>query len=186
MSSGTTGATGLAGRYATALFGLAEAEKQFDQVADDLNVLGTMIRENDDLGRLMRSPVTSRVEQGHALAKIMEKSSMCELTRRFVGVVADNRRLLALPDMIRSYLGILAAYRGEATAEVISARKLTKKQLNDIAASLKTALGTKVSVSTGVDPSLLGGLMVKVGSRMVDSSLRTKLQRLQLAMMGVK
>ncbi len=186
MSSGTTGATGLAGRYATALFGLAEAEGLLDQVADDLNALAAMIRENDDLGRLVRSPVVSRIEQGRAMAGIMEKSSMCELTRRFVGVVANNHRLPALQDMILSYMGILSAHRGEATAEVISASKLTKKQLNDVTASLKKALGTKVSVSNEVDPGLLGGLMVKVGSRMVDSSLRTKLQRLQLAMMGVK
>ncbi len=186
MSSETTGATGLAGRYATALFDLAQAEKSLDKVAGDLTELGAMIRTSDDLYRLVRSPVLSRAEQGRAIAKLMEKAGMDELTRRFVGVVAENRRLFALPSMIFSYLRILAKHRGEAAAEVISARKLTGKQLDKVGYSLKKALSSKVTLDARVDPSLLGGLIVKVESRMFDSSLRTKLQQLRLAMIGVK
>ena len=179
------GATGLAGRYATALFDLAETEKQLDRVADDLGALAAMIESSADLKRLIRSPVISRDDQGRAMAEVLDKAGMSELVRNFVGVVAGNRRLFALPSMIAGYRSLLAARRGEATAEVVSARALTKKQLEAIAARLKKAIGTTVAVSTKVDAGLLGGLVVKVGSRMVDSSLRTKLQRLRFAMKGV-
>lgn len=179
------GATGVAGRYATALFDLAESEKQFDRVADDLGQLASMIGASADLKRLIRSPVISRDDQGRAMAEVLKKANMSELTRNFVGVVARNRRLFALPSMIAAYQSLLASHRGEATAEVVSARELTKKQLEAIAGQLKKAIGTKVAVSTKVDAGLLGGLVVKVGSRMFDSSLRTKLQRLRFAMKGI-
>ena len=185
MSSKTTGATGLAGRYAAALFDLAEAEKLLDQAAEDLGTLGDMIGESDDLRRLIRSPVISREDQNRAIGTIMERAGICDLIRRFVGVVTQNRRLFALPDMILAYVNILARHRGEATAEVVSAKALTEKQFTDIGDSLKKAIGSKITVDAKVDPDLLGGLVVKVGSRMVDSSLRTKLQQLRLAMKGV-
>ena len=179
------GATGVAGRYATALFDLAESEKQLDRVADDLGQLAAMIGASADLKRLIRSPVISRDDQGRAMAEVLKKADMSELTCNFVGVVARNRRLFALPSMIAAYQSLLAARRGEATAEVVSARELGKKQLDAIASQLKKAIGTKVAVSTKVDAGLLGGLVVKVGSRMFDSSLRTKLQRLRFAMKGI-
>ena len=185
MASKTTGATGLAGRYAAALFDLAEAEKLLDQAAEDLIRLGQMIDDSDDLKRLIRSPVVSRDDQNRAIAALMEKAGICDLIRRFVGVVTQNRRLFALPDMILAYVSLLARRRGEATAEVVSAKELTESQFTAIGDSLKKAIGTKVAVSATVDPELLGGLVVKVGSRMVDSSLRTKLQQLRLAMKGV-
>jgi len=119
------------------------------------------------------------------MAALMEKAAMGELTRRFVGVVAENRRLFVLPDMIAAYGALLAAHRGEARVEVISARTLTEKQLTAIGAALKKAVGGRVAVDEKVDPGLLGGLIVRVGSRMVDSSLATKLQRLGLAMKGI-
>ena len=118
------------------------------------------------------------------MAAILEKAGAGGLSRRFVGVVAENGRLFALPGMIAAYKSILAARRGEATAEVTSAKALTDGQLKKIVAALKAAVGTKVAVEARVDPDLLGGLVVKVGSRMVDSSLRTKLQHLRLAMRG--
>lgn len=186
MSSKTIGATGLAGRYAKALFELAQAEDQLDRVAGDLKDLNAMIGESGDLLRLIGSPVLSRKEQGKAMARLVEKAEMCDLTRRYVGVVAENRRLFALPAMILAYLHMLAAHRGEATAEVVSAMKLTDKQMDAVGASLKKAVGSEVAIDAHVDPGLLGGLIVKVGSRMVDSSLRTKLQQLRLAMIGAR
>ncbi len=186
MSSGTLGSTGLAGRYVTALFALAEESKQLDRVAGDLKDLGAMIRASDDLFRVIRSPIMTRDEQGKALERLMNKAKMCDLSRRFVGVVVHNRRLFSLPSMIHAFLRSMAESRGETTAEVTSAKALSEKQLKDIAASLKKAVGGKVVVETSVNADLLGGLIVKVGSRMVDSSLSTKLQQLRLAMIGVK
>jgi len=181
----TVQSTGLAGRYAAAIFELAEAEKALDAVADDLAVFGRMIEASDDLRRLVRSPVVSRDEQEKAVLAIADKAGMNKLTQNFVGVIAQNRRLFALPDMIGAYHAILASHRGEATVEVVSAKELTDAQLNALSGALKKAVGSKVTVDAKIDPGLLGGLIVKVGSRMVDSSLRTKLQQLHLAMKGV-
>ena len=185
MSAEMIGATGLAGRYATALFDLAESDKLLDKVAQDLRGLGKMIRGSDDLTRLIRSPVISREDQGRAIAAILQKAKMCELTCRFVGVVAGNRRLFTLPAMISAYQTLLASHRGEATAEVVSTKPLTKPQQDRIGRALKKAIGSDVAIDARVDEGLLGGLVVKVGSRMVDSSLRTKLQQLGFAMKGM-
>jgi len=185
VSSDVIGATGLAGRYATALFELAKSDKQLDQVADDLSVLAQMLNESDDLNRLIRSPVISRDNQGSAMAAVMEAAKISDLSRKFIGLVAQNRRLFALPAMIRAFQSLLNILRGESTAEVVSAKKLTAKQLKAIEDSLKSATGTNVSVDASVDESLLGGLIVKVGSRMVDSSLKTKLNQLRFSMKGV-
>ena len=185
MSSDVIGATGLAGRYATALFELADADKQLDQVADDLSVLAQMLDESDDLNRLIRSPVISRDAQSAAMTAVMEAAEISELSRKFIGLVAQNRRLFALPAMIKGYQSLLNALRGESTAEVVSAKKLTDSQLAAIKDTLKSATGTNVSVDASVDESLLGGLIVKVGSLMVDSSLKTKLNQLRFSMKGV-
>lgn len=184
MPSETTGATGLSGRYATALFELADDEKALDTTATDLVALGSLIGESRDLAELIRSPVVSREDQGRAMAAILYKAGMSPLTQRFVGVVAENGRLSALPAMISAYQTLLAEHRGQISAEVVSAQALNEKQLNTIKDSLKKAMGSQVAVDAHVDPGLLGGLIVKVGSRMIDSSLRTKLQRLRLAMRG--
>jgi len=185
VSAETIGATGLAGRYATALFGLAEADKLLDKVADDLGRLSRMIADSADLLRLIRSPAISRQDQGKAMAAVLDKAGMCDLTQKFIGTVASNRRLFALPTMISAYLTLLAASRGEATAEVVSAKPLTKKQRDQISGSLKKAIGSDVAMNIKVDESLLGGLVVKIGSRMIDSSLKTKLQQLGFAMKGM-
>ncbi len=185
MSSETIGTTGLAGRYAAALYDLAEAGDLLDKVAGDLHSLLAMIKASDDLFRLIRSPTFSRQDQMRALVELANKAKMHVLSQRFIGVVALNRRLYALPSMITAYHNLLAKRRGEATAQVISAQKLTEKQLKTLAASLKKALGTKVAVEAHVDADLLGGLIVKVASRMVDSSLRTQLQQLRFAMKGI-
>jgi F-type H+-transporting ATPase subunit delta len=184
LPSQTTGTTGLAGRYATALFQLAEADASLDEVADDLNSLGNMIEDSDDLRRLIRSPALSRHAQGNAMAAVAERAGLCDLVRRFVGVLAHNRRLFAVPDTIAAYQALWAAHRGEETAEVISASQLSDKQMSALTESLKKAMGVDVAVNARVDPGLLGGLVVQVGSRMVDSSLATKLQSMRLAMKG--
>ena len=185
MSSDKSGASGLAGRYASALFDLAEADKQLDAVTGDLDSLSAMIGESEDLRRLLSSPVISRDDQSKTMSVIADKADFNDLTSNFIGVVTGNRRLFVLPAIISAFRDILSAHRGEATAEVVSAAELSEKQLTDLGDSLKAAIGSKVSIDASVDPELLGGLVVKVGSRMVDSSLRTKLQQLRLAMIGV-
>jgi F-type H+-transporting ATPase subunit delta len=185
VSAESIGATGLAGRYATALFDLAEADKQLDRVSKDLGQLGKMIADSADLIRLIRSPAISREDQGRAMAAILKKAKMSTLTQNFIGTVAKNRRLFALPVMIAAYHNLLAKHRGESTAEVVSAGPLTKKQIEKIGRSLKKAIGSKIAIDAKVDPGLLGGLIVKIGSRMVDSSIRTKLTQLRLSMKGI-
>lgn len=178
------GDTGVAARYALALFELADEQRKLDQVADDLRSLDSMIAENDDLQRLVRNPVVSRAESGRALAALLESAGADQLTRNFIGLVAANRRLFALSAMIRGYLAELAERRGEVTAEVTSAQQLSPAQTESLEAALRSALGGKVALSVDVDPTLIGGLVVKVGSRMVDSSLKTQLQKMKLAMKG--
>lgn len=182
MASDTTGTTGLAGRYATALYELAEEQGALDKVADDLRTLSSMIEGSADFKRMIRSPVLSRVAQGKALNAILERAQASELTKKFAGVLAANRRLFTLPDVITGYLAILAGRRGEVTAQVSSAQPLTPRQLADLEAQLRRIAGGKVAVEPKVDPSLLGGLVVRLGSRMIDSSLRTKLQQMRLAL----
>jgi len=182
VASDIAGASGLSGRYATALYDLADAEKVLDQVAEDLTAIGSMIDVSADLERLIRSPVITRDDQVAAVDAVLEKAEISDLTRRFVGTVAHNRRLFALRTMIKQFHGLLAARRGELTAEVTSAHKLTDKQRKAIESGLEKAMGSKVAVDAQVDESLLGGLMVKVGSRMIDSSIKTKLQQLRLSL----
>jgi F-type H+-transporting ATPase subunit delta len=179
------GSGGLAARYAAALFELADERKETDRVADDLAQLKAMIAGSDDLRALLRSPVLTREEQGRAMAAVLERAGACDIVRRFVGVVGENRRLFALPHMIEQFLAELAARRGEMRAEVVAARPLNEQQQRALAEAIRRSVGGQVSIDVKVDPAIIGGLIVKVGSRMIDSSLRTKLQRLQLAMKGV-
>lgn len=183
MPSETIGV--IAERYAAALFDLADSQGALDQVAGDLKTLNAMIRASADLGRLLDSPVLSRADQGKAIAALAQAAGFSTLTRNFLGLAAQNRRLFALPGMIGAYLARLAARRGEIAASVASAAALTPAQLDALTTTLKTTFGASVELDVKVDPSLLGGLVVKVGSRMVDSSLKTKLQHLKLAMKGV-
>ena len=185
MASEGTGVSGLADRYAAALFDLADERKALDQVADNLRQLRVMLTDSADLRRLVRSPILSRVEQGQAIGALGERAGFDVLTRNFLGLVAQNRRLFAVPGMIDAFLARLASRRGEVTAEVTAAQELTPAQLAAVNEQLRKAMGSKIAVEVRVDPSLLGGLVVKVGSRMGDASLRSKLHRLQLAMKGV-
>jgi F-type H+-transporting ATPase subunit delta len=180
-----TGAGGLAARYAAALFELADTHKEIDRVAGDLADLKAMIAGSDALRALVRSPILSRDEQGRAMAAVLQQAGTSDLVRKFVGLVARNRRLFALSQMIEEFLAELARRRGEMRAEVTAAKPLNEQQQASLAEAIRRSVGGKVAVDVKVDPALIGGLVVKVGSRMVDSSLRTKLQRLQLAMKGV-
>ena len=184
MASKGTGVSGLADRYAAALFGLADERRALDQVADDLRQLRALLGESTELRRLVRSPILSRADQGRAITAVADRAGLTPLTRNFLGLVAQNRRLFAVPDMIDAFLARLAARRGEVTAEVVAAQALTPAQLDAVNEQLRKAMGSKVAVEVRVDPALLGGLVIKVGSRMVDASLRSKLHRLQLAMKG--
>lgn len=185
VSSKTTGNKGLADRYASALYGLAEERKALDQVAEDFRSLQAMVKESADFKRFIASPVLSREDQKKGISALAAKAGLSEITCNFLGLLASNRRLFALPAMIDAYLARLSAARGEVTADVTSAKKLTEKQVSDLSAALKKVVGKDVAIDSTVNPDILGGLIVKIGSRMVDSSIRTKLQRLQLAMKGV-
>jgi F-type H+-transporting ATPase subunit delta len=184
VSSEPIGGTGLAGRYAAALFDLADTGKELDSVAGDLSRLNGMIDESGDLRRLLQSPVISRDDQGKAIGSIGEKAEFSQLTRNFLGLVSQNRRLFALQGMIRAYHAILSARRGEITAEVTSATPLSERHMAELNEVLRQSVGSKVAIQSSVDPGLLGGLIVKIGSRMIDSSLKTKLQKLQFALKG--
>ena len=185
MASEATGVSGLAERYAAALFALADERHALDEVAGDLRELRAMLHDSPDLMRLIRSPVLSRAEQGKAVAAVAEGAGLSRLTADFLGVVARNRRLFAVPAMTEAFLAKLAARRGEITAEVTAAQPLSETQQATLAEQLRRAVGQRVSVEIRVDPALLGGMTVKVGSRMVDGSLRSKLRRLQMAMKGI-
>jgi F-type H+-transporting ATPase subunit delta len=185
VASEGTGISGLADRYAKALFDLADERKALDAVAGDLRQLRAMIEASPDLARLVRSPVLSRGEQAKGIGAVAESAGFSDLTRNFLGLVAQNRRLFAVPAMIEAFLATLAQRRGEVTAQVVAAQELSSAQLNAVNEQLRKAVGSKVAVEVKVDPTLLGGLVVKVGSRMIDASLRSKLNRLQLAMKGV-
>jgi F-type H+-transporting ATPase subunit delta len=175
---------GLAGRYATALYDLADEAKQLDAVAADLARLKAMIDDSEDLRRLIASPLVSRDQQAKSMDALVGEAGIGDLTRRFVRVVAGNRRLFALRAIIDVFNRMLADRRGELTAEVTSAKPLSQAQADAVNAALRGAVGRKVSMDLKVDPRLLGGLKVRVGSRLVDASLASKLQRLQLAMKG--
>ncbi len=182
--AGSAGDTGLAGRYAKALFELADEGKALDAVAGDLSRLGEMLDDSADLRRLVRSPVIDRDDQAKAMAALLDRMDAHALTGKFVGVVAANRRLFALGAIGRAYLAELARRRGEVVADVTTAHELNASQIKALEAALKKAVGGKVAVSREVDPAILGGMVVKIGSRMVDSSLRTQLDKLKFAMKG--
>jgi F-type H+-transporting ATPase subunit delta len=185
VSNAAADTSGVAGRYASALFDLADNAHALDQVAQDLATLRKLVAESSDLARLIASPVIGRAAQGKGLLAVLDAIGVQGLTRNFVGTVAANGRARDLPAMASAFLAELARRRGETTATVTSALPLTEAQLQQLTDTLRGVLGGKVSVDAHVDPDILGGLVVKVGSRLFDSSIRSKLQRLQLAMKGV-
>jgi F-type H+-transporting ATPase subunit delta len=174
--------SGVAGRYATALFELARDEKSVDAVKADLDRFDAMIADSADLARLVRSPVFSAGEQARALASVLEAAGITGTAAKFLRVLTANRRLFTVRDVIKAFRVLVAKFRGEASADVTVAEQLSDKHLDALKAALKSVTGQDVSLNVKIDPAIIGGLVVKVGSRMVDSSLRTKLNSIKNAM----
>ncbi len=179
MASEAKGVSGIAGRYATALYGLADEAKALDDVAQDLRDIKRMLEGSEDLSRFVRSPLIGRADQTAGILAVAKQANVNDLTRRFLGIVGKNRRLFALSAIVDAFLMELATRRGEVTASVTSAAPLSEEQVSAVTDALKKAVGGKVVVEQSVDPGMIGGLVVRVGSRMVDSSIRTQLQRMQ-------
>ncbi len=173
---------GMAGRYATALFDLASETNAIDAVKADLDRFDALVAESAVLVRLVRSPVFSTDEQLQALGAVLERAGIGGLAARFLKLVTSNRRLFAVRDMIKAYRALVARHKGEVTAEVTVAEQLNDKHLEALRAALKSVSGKDVDLDVKIDPSIIGGLVVKLGSRMVDTSLRTKLNAIKHAM----
>lgn len=174
----------LPGRYAAALFDLASEQGQVTAVERDLDTLGEAVHQTDDFAALIRNPQITREATAKAMDAIADLLSLSGLTRNFLGVLAHNRRLAALPDVVRAFSAIAAAQRGEVTAQVTSAHPLSDAQLKALTEKLKAREGKDIKLTASVDPEILGGLVVRVGSRQIDSSIRTRLNSLAQTMKG--
>jgi len=177
--------SGVAGRYATALFELAKEGQSLDRVEADSLALEAALAESPDLRDMLSSPVFTREEQGNALAAIAAKMGLGPILTNTLGLMAQNRRLFVVPATLAQLKALIAAERGEVTAEVRSAKPLTETQPEALAKTLSASVGRDVKLDVTVDPSLIGGLVVKVGSRMIDTSIRAKLAKLQTVMKEV-
>lgn len=184
MTAKASVALGLSGRYATALFDLAVEAKSLDAVAASLATLKDALAQSADLKTLMTSPMVTRSAAAAGIAGVAASLKLDSLTSNFLGVLAKNRRLAALPAIIRDFSALAAARRGEISAQVTAAHKLSAGQQKALAAKLKAGLGRDVALDITVDPAILGGLIVRVGSRMIDSSLKTRLGALGQALKG--
>jgi F-type H+-transporting ATPase subunit delta len=175
--------SGMAGRYANALFALALDDNAVDAVKQDLEQFDTLVAGSTDLNRLVRSPVFGADEQLKALSAILAKAGITGLAANFLRVITSNRRLFAVRDMIRAYRVLVARHKGEVSAQITVAEQLSDKNLDALKSALKSVTGGKeIDLDVKVEPAIIGGLIVKVGSRMVDSSLRTKLNAIKFAM----
>ena len=176
--------SGVAGRYASALFDLAEEQNSVPATAQQLASLQAMIDESPDLQRLLSSPVFKSEDQMAALDALAAKAGITGLAVKFAKLMGENRRLAVLSQAIAGFQALVAEAKGEVVAEVTSAEKLTAAQTKDLSAALKARMGKDVSLSTKIDSSILGGLIVKIGTTMIDNSLKTKLQNLKVSMKG--
>ena len=175
MTDRTSSVSGVAERYASALFDLAREASAIETAEADLDAIGGLIDGNSEFRRLVASPVFSAEEQQRAVGAVADRMGVTPLIGNFLRLVARNRRLFALPGIIRGFRAMAARQRGEVTAEVASAHPLSDDQVAALKAALREKLGKDVALNTRVDPALLGGLVVRVGSRMIDTSLRTRL-----------
>ncbi|MBS0476637.1 MAG: F0F1 ATP synthase subunit delta [Proteobacteria bacterium] len=182
ISGGITAS--LQGRYASALYDLASEQKAVTAVESDLDKLGQAILGSADLAALIRNPQIGRDAAAKAIEGVAGVLGLSALTKNFLGVLAANRRLAVLPDVIRAFVTIAAAARGEASAEVTSAHPLSAAQLKQLGEKLKARQGKDVKITAKVDPEILGGLVVRIGSTQIDSSIRTRLNTLANAMKG--
>jgi F-type H+-transporting ATPase subunit delta len=186
-SSGGTQANvqaSLAGRYATALFSLAKDKKSIDGVSASLASLAKALRDSADFRLLATNPLVTREAASAGVAALAKAMKLDKISTNFLGVVAQNRRLAELGAIIAAYTALASAYRGEATADVTSAHKLEASQVTALKKQLKAKVGRDVAVNLNVDPAILGGLIVKIGSQMIDSSIKTRLNTLAVAMKG--
>lgn len=186
MTSQKAIVSGLQGRYALAIFDLAVENNALQTVEADLANMRLLLAESADFNTLVSSPIVTRDEQQRGVAAVAKSAGFSKLASDFLGVLAANRRLVALDLIIKSFEKLAADHRGEVNANVVSAAKLSSAQMKSLQKNLKSAIGRDVMIDQVVDESLLGGLKVKVGSRMIDSSLKTKLDNLAIAMKGVQ
>ena len=183
MAGETQIISGMAGRYAGALFELALEEKSIDAVKKDLEQFDAMIEDSADLNRLVRSPVFGVDEQLKALGAILDKAGISGIAANFLRVITTNRRLFAVRNIIKGYRALVARHKGEVSADVTVAETLSGDNLEALKGALKSVTGGKdIDLDIKIDPAIIGGLIVKVGSRMIDSSLRTKLNAIKFAM----
>ena len=185
MSETASISTGIAERYASAVFDLAREGKQVKALETDLDALSGALHDSDDFKRLIASPVYTRDEQGAAVVALAKKMKLSDTMANTLALMASKRRLFVLPQLVRQLRDLIAADKDEITAEVTSAKALTKAQSDKLAKSLKASSGKSVTLQTYVDETLIGGLIVKVGSKMIDTSIRSKLNSLQNAMKEV-
>lgn len=186
-SSGTisgSARSSLGGRYASALFEIARDARAVERVEASLAAVADALAQSDDLRRLTNSPLVSRADAARAVAAAADRLGLDPTTRNFLGVLAENRRLDQLPAVMRAFRQLAAAHRGEATAQVTSAHPLDEGQQDALRRSLRARLGREVAVDLRVDPAILGGLVVRIGSQMIDSSIRTRLNTLAHAIKG--
>ncbi|MCC0079096.1 MAG: F0F1 ATP synthase subunit delta [Rhodobacter sp.] len=185
MSEPASISTGIAARYATAVFDLAKESKALAALETDIDTLETAVNDSADLRSMLTSPVYSRDDMGKAITALADKLGLSAATRGVLGVMAEHRRLFALPQLLSALRTMIADEKGEVTADVTSATVLTKAQADQLAATLKARIGKTVKLNVAVDEDLIGGLIVKVGSKMIDTSIRSKLAALQNSMKEV-
>lgn len=181
-SANSAPVSGVAGRYASALFDLAKETGAIETVEDELRALQASIDASGELRGFLKSPVYDRAEQTAVVEALAEKAGFGALTANFLKLIASNRRLFALEDMIRAFAKLAADDRGEVSAEAMTAAAMNDEQIKALRLEIERMAGKAVNLETRVDPDLLGGLIVKIGSKMVDASLRTKLNRLKTVM----
>ena len=182
MSETASISTGIASRYATAVFDIAKDNKEIATLEADVDQLDAILKESEDFRDLLSNPVYSRSEQEAAVTAIAQKAGLSATVKNTLALMAQKRRLFVVPQMVSALREMIAQEKGEVTAEVISAKALTKTQSDKLAKSLKDKVGSDVKLNASVDESLIGGLIVKVGSKMIDTSIRSKLAALQNTM----
>ena len=185
MSETASISTGIAERYAAAVYDLAKEANKIADIESDLETLQQALNDSDDFRNLIHSPIYTRSEQGAAVAALAKKMGLSQIMSDTLGLMASKRRLFVLPALLRTLRETIAEEKGEVTAEVVSAKALTKAQSDKLAKTLKASTGKTVTLQTTVDESLIGGLIVKVGSKMIDTSIRSKLNSLQNVMKEV-
>ena len=185
MSETASISTGIAARYATAIFGLAREEKSIESIESDVDAIEAALAESADFRDLISSPVYTRAAQGASVTAIAAKMGLSPNVTNLLALMASKRRLFVLPHLITRLRGLIADEKGEVTADVIAAKALTKAQQDKLAKTLKASVGKDVKINMTVDESLIGGLVVKVGSKMIDTSIKAKLNNLQNAMKEV-